>query len=248
MIKLEKISPPKLDENIQPVQLTDETMATRKAELLKKMQEENYDAVVIYADLEHGGNFEYFTGFVPRFEEALLVVHQSGEAYLVLGNENLNKVPFARIKANAVHMPHFSLPNQPMETKLTVPEILKQTKLEHADRIGLIGWKNFTSQQEDNAVIYDLPYFLVEGLKQAVPTAAFNNATYLLIGENGLRTTNNANEIAHYEFGAMNAGNCILSAMDQLEIGKSEMDIGAYLNDLGQRPSVVTIMANWGSF
>lgn len=47
MIKLEKISPPKLDKNIQPVQLTDTTMATRKAELLTKMQKENYDAVVI---------------------------------------------------------------------------------------------------------------------------------------------------------------------------------------------------------
>jgi hypothetical protein len=248
VIKLEKISPPKLDKNVQPVQLTDTTMATRKAELLTKMQKENYDVVVIYADLEHGGNFEYFTGFVPRFEEALLVIHQCGEAYLVLGNENLNKVPFARIKAKGIHMPHFSLPNQPMETTLTVPEILKQTKLEQADRIGLIGWKNFTSQHEDNALIYDLPFFLIEGLKQAAPTAAFNNATYLLIGENGLRTTNNANEIAHYEFGAMNAGNCILSAMDQLEIGKSEMDIGAYLNDLGQRPSVVTIMATGARF
>ena len=136
MIKLEKISPPKLDKNVQPVQLTDTTMATRKAELLTKMQKENYDVVVIYADLEHGGNFEYFTGFVPRFEEALLVIHQCGEAYLVLGNENLNKVPFARIKAKGIHMPHFSLPNQPMETTLTVPEILKQTKLEQADRIG----------------------------------------------------------------------------------------------------------------
>lgn len=159
MIKLEKISPPKLDKNVQPVQLTDTTMATRKAELLTKMQKENYDVVVIYADLEHGGNFEYFTGFVPRFEEALLVIHQCGEAYLVLGNENLNKVPFARIKAKGIHMPHFSLPNQPMETTLTVPEILKQTKLEQADRIGLIGWKNFTSQHEDNALIYDLPFF-----------------------------------------------------------------------------------------
>lgn len=41
-----------------------------------------------------------------------------------------------------------------------------------------------------------------------------------MIGENGLRTTNNANEIAHYEFGAMLAGNCILTGMDQLALGK----------------------------
>nr|WP_242551142.1 M24 family metallopeptidase [Enterococcus hulanensis] len=231
-----------------PVQLTDETMDIRKASLLKKMQADNFDAVVIYADLEHGGNFEYFTGFVPRFEEALLVIHQSGEAYLVLGNENLNKVPFARIAATAVHLPHFSLPNQPMHTALSVPAILKQTKLDQAASIGLIGWKNFTSQHDDNAALYDLPYFLVDGLKQAAPEASFKNAAYLMIGENGLRTTNNANEIAHYEFGAMLAGNCILNAMDQLAVGKSEMEIGAYLNDFGQTPSVVTIMATGARF
>lgn len=248
MINLQKTAAPQLDKDVLPVQLTDETMDIRKASLLKKMQADNFDAVVIYADLEHGGNFEYFTGFVPRFEEALLVIHQSGEAYLVLGNENLNKVPFARIAATAVHLPHFSLPNQPMETTLSVPAILKQTKLEQAASIGLIGWKNFTSQHDDNAALYDLPYFLVDGLKQAAPEASFKNAAYLMIGENGLRTTNNANEIAHYEFGAMLAGNCILKAMDQLAVGKSEMEIGAYLNDFGQTPSVVTIMATGARF
>ncbi|MBO0452496.1 M24 family metallopeptidase [Candidatus Enterococcus murrayae] len=248
MIKLQKTAAPQLDETILPVQLTDETMTVRKSNLLKKMQAENFDAVVIYADLEHGGNFEYFTGFVPRFEEALLVLHQTGEAYMVLGNENLNKVPFARMEAKAVHMPHLSLPNQPMETTLSVPEILKQTGLDRAASIGLIGWKNFTSQQEENAVLYDLPYFLVDGLKQAAPQANYKNAAYLMIGENGLRTTNTANEIAHYEFGAMVAGNCILKAMDQLEIGKSEMEIGAYLNDFGQTTSVVTIMATGARF
>ncbi|WP_137662796.1 M24 family metallopeptidase [Enterococcus hulanensis] len=248
MINLQKTAAPQLDKDVLPVPLTDETMDIRKANLLKKIQADNFDAVVIYADLEHGGNFEYFTGFVPRFEEALLVIHQSGEAYLVLGNENLNKVPFARIAATAVHLPHFSLPNQPMETTLSVPAILKQTKLDQAASIGLIGWKNFTSQHDDNAALYDLPYFLVDGLKQAAPEASFKNAAYLMIGENGLRTTNNANEIAHYEFGAMLAGNCILNAMDQLAVGKSEMEIGAYLNDFGQTPSVVTIMATGARF
>ena len=47
--------------------------------------------MLIYGDLEHGSNFEYLTGFLPRFEEALLAVHQNGTAYLLLCNENLNK-------------------------------------------------------------------------------------------------------------------------------------------------------------
>lgn len=248
MINLQKSYPPLLDTNVVPVQLTDETMAERKEQLLERMRQANYDAVVIYADLEHGSNFEYFTGFVPRFEEAILVVHQSGEAYLVLGNENLNKAPLARISAEAIHMPHLSLPNQPMETTLTVSEILQQTHLHEARTIGLIGWKKFTSSLDENTALFDLPYFLVEGLKQVAPEAVFVHAAHLLIGEKGLRTTNNANEIAHYEFGAMLAGNGVLKAMDQLEVGKSELELGGLLNDYGQTPSVVTIMATGARF
>ena len=74
------------------------------------MQSEKLDVMLIYGDLEHGSNFEYLTGFLPRFEEALLVVHKNGTAYLLLGNENLNKAGISRIKAKAVHVPYFSLP------------------------------------------------------------------------------------------------------------------------------------------
>ncbi|MFC4770432.1 M24 family metallopeptidase [Enterococcus hermanniensis] len=248
MIKLDKITMPSIDNDIRPIQLTDETLNNRKTKLLQKMTEEHLDAVIIYADLEHGGNFEYLTGFVPRFEEALLVLHANGKAFLILGNENLNKAPLARIKAEAIHMPQLSLPNQPMDTALSIAQILNQAQIDHAKSIGLIGWKKFTSSTDDNSVLYDLPYFLVEGLMETSPIAQFKNATDLMIGATGVRTTNNENEIAHYEFGAMLAGNGILSAMDQLEIGKSEMEVGSYLNTAGQTPSVVTIMATGERF
>ncbi|MFR5077960.1 MAG: hypothetical protein ACLTDX_07970 [[Clostridium] innocuum] len=63
------------------------------------MHEDGFDAVVVYADLEHGSNFEYLCGFLPRFEEALLILHANGKAFMVLGNENLNKAGKARIEA-----------------------------------------------------------------------------------------------------------------------------------------------------
>lgn len=66
------------------------------------MQEENFDILVIYADLEHGSNFEYSVGFLPRFEEDFLVMHQDGCNYMLMGNENLNKVEHARINAEAI--------------------------------------------------------------------------------------------------------------------------------------------------
>lgn len=248
MITFSQVKKPELEKNLVPVFLSDETMACRKAKVLQKMKTEGFDALVIYADLEHGNNFEYLVGFLPRFEEALLVLHADGSAYAVLGNENLNKAGKARLELTAVHMPHFSLPNQPMDTNKTVGEILEETEIGKATSIGLVGWKNFTSKIEANEEFSELPYFLVDALKKSCKTATFKNAGYLFIGENGVRTINNANEFAHYEFGAALAGNGILEAMDALEIGASEMEIAQKLDAAGQRHSVVTIMATGERF
>lgn len=248
MIKLKEVEAPKPEEGLIPVMLSDETMQNRKARLLESMQKDGFDAVVVYADLEHGSNFEYLCGFLPRFEEALLILHANGKAFMVLGNENLNKAGKARIEAVPIHMPHFSLPNQPMQTEKSVAQILASCELEDAEKIGLIGWKNFTSHVEDNHLLFDLPYFLVEALKTVCGKAQFANAAYLLIGENGVRTTNNANEFAHYEYGAALAGNCILKTMDRLKVGKTEMEMAETLAADGQRHSVVTIMATGARF
>lgn len=248
MIKLKEIEAPKPEEGLIPVMLSDETMQNRKARLLENMQKDGFDSVVVYADLEHGSNFEYLCGFLPRFEEALLILHANGKAFMVLGNENLNKAGKARIEAVPIHMPHFSLPNQPMQTEKSVAQILASCELEDAEKIGLIGWKNFTSHVEDNHLLFDLPYFLVEALKTVCGKAQFANAAYLLIGENGVRTTNNANEFAHYEYGAALAGNCILKTMDRLKVGKTEMEMAETLAADGQRHSVVTIMATGARF
>ena len=248
MIKLKEVEAPKPEEGLIPVMLSDETMQNRKARLLENMQKDGFDAVVVYADLEHGSNFEYLCGFLPRFEEALLILHANGKAFMVLGNENLNKAGKARIEAVPIHMPHFSLPNQPMQTEKSVAQILASCELEDAGKIGLIGWKNFTSHVEDNHLLFDLPYFLVEALKTVCGKAQFANAAYLLIGENGVRTTNNANEFAHYEYGASLAGNCILKTMDRLKVGKTEMEMAETLAADGQRHSVVTIMATGARF
>ncbi|MBU5889464.1 M24 family metallopeptidase, partial [Vibrio cholerae O1] len=80
------------------------------------------------------------------------------------------------------------------------------------------------------------------------PKAKLENATRLFIGEKGVRTTNNANEFAHYEFGAALAGRCMLQAMNQIALGKTEMEVARALSDLGQAHNVVTIMATGERF
>lgn len=244
-IQLKTTRPPRPFPDVAPVLLSDATMAERKTKLLANMCEEAFDAVVIYADKEHGGNFEYLTGFVPRFEEALLILHRSGQAYIILGNENLKMAKFCRIPAAALHTPLFSLPNQPMHNDAPLESVLEQAGLAGVKKLGLVGWKMFTSATVDNKTCFDLPWFIVEAVKRgASPDTELENAAHLFIrGDIGARAVNNANEIAHYEYGANLASSCMLAALDAVEPGVREADLGELLSAQGQSPFVVTIAA-----
>lgn len=244
-VQLHTTNPPRSFPDVAPVPLSDATMAARKTKLLANMREEGFDAVVIYADKEHGGNFEYLTGFVPRFEEALLILHRSGQAYIVLGNENLKMAQYCRIAATALHSPLFSLPNQPMHNDAPLDSVLLQAGLGDVRKLGLVGWKMFTSATVDNKTCFDLPWFIVDAVKRsAAPDTELENAAHLFIrGDIGARVVNNANEIAHYEYGANLASDCILAALDAVEPGVREVELGGLLSAQGQYPSVVTIAA-----
>lgn len=249
-IKLNPIDAPSRFNAVSKVAISDSTIAARKAKIISNMVRADIDYLFVYADKEHGGNFEYLTGFIPRFEEAAMVLHTSGEIYLLLGNENLKLSHYARVKNVGVHVPYFSLPNQPMENSKTVAELLADTGIHRAKKVGVVGWKLFTSKQDDNSQLFDIPYFILEAIKQSVsPSTAVINATALFIGsDTAARVINNANELAHYEYGANLASNCILNALAAVDIGKTEKQLGSYLADEGQPNTVVMIAATGARF
>lgn len=243
MIQLQTIPAPRTFPDVAPVLLTDATLLERKNRVLTRINEAGYDALVIYADKEHGSNFEYLTGFVPRFEEGLLILHKTGAAMVILGNENLKMAKHSRLPVELKHCPFFSLPNQPMENEASLETLFGEAGLSAHARIGVVGWKMFTAAVADNKQLFDLPYFIVEALKNST-SAALENAAHLFIGgDNGARITNNANEIAHYEYGANLASTCMLKAMDAVAPGIRETELGALLAAEGQYQTVVTIAA-----
>lgn len=246
----EKIVAPELTVNPLPIDLTQETMNQRKENLLVQMRANNLDVVLIYADREHGANFEYFTGFIPRFEEALCVIHQSGKTYLLLGNENTKMVNYSRISSELIHVPFFSLPNQPMQNDDYLINYLKQAGISKGHHVAAIGWKNFSSTVEQNQTLYDIPYFIIDELKQLVhPAGSLINGAYLLIEpETGIRTVNNANELVHYEYGATLSGIGILNTLNQIAIGKTELELARTLAKEGQPTNVTTICATGERF
>ena len=245
---LKQVSAPQKDCANVPVGLSDETIAERKQKVLAAMKARGLDQLIVYGDVEHGGNFEYLVGYFTRFEEALLVLNANGKATLVLGNENLNKAAKARIEAAAVHVSLFSLPNQPHRQDKSLKTLLQEAGIAEGQRTGLVGWKLFTSPLEDNRQSYDIPSYVVEAVKAIVGEAQLSNETGLFIGENGVRTTNNANEIAHYEYAAALASDCVLDAMDKLEPGVSELELGDALVRKGQHTSIVTIASSGPRF
>ena len=250
MVTLSSVPQPAVWHGIPSVTLSDETLRERKAKVLSRMQQQGLDALVIYADKEHGGNFEYLTGFIPRFEEALLVLHSTGEAVLVLGNENLKLAAHARLENRVVHAPWFSLPNQPMDNQQSLPALLKSAGVTAGKTLGLAGWKLFTGKGDDVSQMFDLPAFIVDAIRQASEgSLQLRNATGIFIDpDGGARTTNNANEIAHYEYGANLASSAILTALNAIALGKTEKEIASLLAAEGQTNNVVTIAATGDRF
>ena len=199
-IVLTIVPEPKKDCNGSPIFLTDETIEERKQKILTRMHKLHLDKLVIYGDVEHGSNFEYLVGFFTRFEEALLIIDKTGEINIVLGNENLGKASKSRVQiTKTTHVSLFSLPNQPNRTDVAFKDLLISAGLDKGQRIGIVGWKNFTSILEDNKHTYDVPYYIVKNIIDIIEDEALlSNEGSIFIGEDGARCTNNPNEIAHY--------------------------------------------------
>ncbi len=250
MIALKDIHPLQTQNGSEPemIQLSEETIQERLHKVLENMKKDQLDVLLVYGDKEHGSNLEYLTGFVPRFEEAVLVLHTDGKAWLLLGNENLNKAGMSRIPVSPVHVPFFSLPNQPMQDEEPLAAYFKKAGLQAGMKIGIAGWKLFTSSQPENERFFDIPAYLLEGIREAAPDARLVNATRLFIGEGGARRTNSANEIAHYELGSVLASQGVQRALEAVKEGVSEMELGSLLNSCGQDPSVVTIASTGRRF
>lgn len=243
-VVVKKVTPPKVDGSKQPILITKETAYERKDKVISLMKENEFSSLIIYADKEHGGSFEYLTGFIPRFEEALQILNVDGTSTLILGNENYNKTKYSLVDSKGILCPLFSLPNQPMSNFRPVEFYLEQAEIDSSGKVGLVDWKLLSNDFDDFHSKSAMPTFIIEGLKKVVPESQLVNATQLYIDpEKGARVTNNANEIARYEYGAALASDSILNAMNALKEGVTEQEIGNLLQADGQLPNVVTIAA-----
>lgn len=246
-IEYKTLKPPMVRLPEPPADLSGTEFENRLRVLCEVLAEEKLDAMVIYADREHGSNFGYFTGFEPRFEEGLLVIQQNGNAAVMLGNETLKMHQYSRIPVKPVHVPYFSLPNQPMAGETTMEEALKAAGLKQGMHIGVAGWKIFTGKLSDGRRMFDVPHFIVEAMEN-LGCGIENRADLLMGPERGIRTIHTAEEIVQLEYCASLASACVYAVLEQLEPGKTERELASNLAIFGQPLSCYSMCATGERF
>lgn len=145
--------------------IPDSVFMDRLQKVTDKMHTEGYDYLFFYADREHYMNFEYLTGFSPRFEEGILLLHKSGQATIFLGNECFGMYRTSRIPADGVLYQVLSLPSQSCDDFRCLHEELSRLGVNETTRVGIVGWKLMYPDYAD-IHIYDIPSYMIEALKE----------------------------------------------------------------------------------
>ncbi len=213
---------------------------------LKLAKKGGFTHLAIYADREHFANLHYFTGFDPRFEEALLIISEGKKPLLLVGNEGLAYCKVIPFDIDVMLYYNFNLAGMPRfkETIDSIEESYEKMEITHTSRVGLVGWKFYNdSEGIASRYIWDAPHYLVESLLKRVGRGNLENATYLLSSASqGLRSNLEAEELATLEVAGTMTSRGVYNLMENLKTGMREIEAGAYLllnaNPLVAHPNV----------
>ncbi|HTN80464.1 MAG TPA: aminopeptidase P family N-terminal domain-containing protein [Acidimicrobiales bacterium] len=210
------------DEPLLPQRL----YAERLQRLRAAMDARGYHHIVVWADREHSANLAYLSGFDPRFEEALLVVGPEGDPAVLVGNECAGMAAAAPLAMRPVTFQDMSLPGQPRDASAPLRSILHEEGIRHGDRVGVIGWKTY-----DTRDLIEAPSFLVDELRRAVGASGLvENATDILISAtDGLRTSNEVDQIAAFEWAACQTSDGVRRVITGLRPGMTERECARLL-------------------
>lgn len=205
-----------------------EEYRSRIAAASERLQQAALDFLVIYGDREHFANLAYLTGMDPRFEEALLLLNQSGETALLVGNECLGYLPEAGLVGQVELFQDFSLLGQPRNNSRPLKRILSDFGIGPGAKIGCVGWKYYSGNLiEWKHHASDLPAYLIDALRDLTgDPRQVQNATALFVNPvDGLRCFNSAGQIALMEHAAIHTSLAMRDSVKQLTPGVRECDL-----------------------
>jgi len=179
------------------------TYEARIAAARERAANAGYDALIVYGDREHFANLAYLTSYDPRFEEALLVLVPGRSATLLVGNEGWAYASaVAPESVERLLFQAFSLISQPRGSSRHLPDILGDLGVRPGMRIGAVGWKYYTAEETATPRNWlEIPAFLVDTLR-AIGCRVENATELFMHPATGMRVTNDADQLAVFEFSA----------------------------------------------
>jgi len=231
--KIQSLETAQIHESI--VQISDPKMyALRIEKALEMAQHAGYSHLIVYGDREHFANIHYFTGYDPRFEEAILILGKDRKPTILVGNEGLHYAGIIPYEIEVVLYQSLSLVGQ-ARTKHTAEIItaaFEKAGIKSESTVGVIGSKYFTIDEGGNPdYMLDIPHYIVAFLKETLKGGILKNATDIMISsEYGLRTTLDIDEMAVLELAGTKTSRGVLNLLTHLKPGMSEIEASAYLN------------------
>ncbi len=210
--------------DVEPV-VPPATYAARAEMALARAHARGLDALLVYGDREHMANVAYLTGYDPRFEETLLVMRPGAPPALLVGNEGWAYTELAPGSFERVLFQSFSLLGQPRGDGPSLTEILQARGLAAGQRIGVVGWKYFGAGDTGIAAsALEIPSFIADTLRDLVgPSGSVANVTDIFMAaEDGLRTINDVDQLAVFEFAATFASQALRNVIFGLQPGLTE--------------------------
>lgn len=204
------------------------------------MAAERLTHIVVYADREHFANIAYLTNFDPRFEEAILIVAESGSPLLVVGNECEGYLDVSPLhvagKIRAERFQPFSLLNQPRDASRKMRDIFAGEGIGPTARVGCIGWKYFADcEHPDGLHAIDIPSYLADTLRDLAGREAVVNATALMMHPGyGLRAKCSPLEIAQFEYANILASEGMKRMLLGLRAGMTDNELASRIGYGGE--------------
>ena len=200
----------------------------RLAQLREAARAAGLDIVVVYGDREHFANLAYLTGYDPRFEEALFVVDVDGRTQtLLVGNEGEGYVAVSPIASDfTVELyQSFSLLGQDRSESKPLHLILSTSGITPDATVGVSGWKHFLEFEEPQHV-HEVPSYIVETIRNlgGGPRKVINCNTLFMDSTEGLRSTNEVEQLARFEFVACHTSQAVRNVLFGLRPGMTEYE------------------------
>ena len=231
-VDLVEIDLPEFGEPIVEPVVPAATYAARVEAALARAHADGLDALVVYGDREHMANVAYLTGYDPRFEETLLVLRPGAVSALLIGNEGWGYAELAPGGFERVLYQSLSLLDQPRGNCPPLATILRDHGLAAGMRIGTVGWKYFGQTDGGlDASALEIPSYIADILRGITgPSGKVVNATGIFMSaENGLRTINDVDQLAVFEYAASFASQAVRNVIFGLRPGLTERDAARLL-------------------